>query len=155
MGVRVVITGIQESREKLDRLALFLSDLRPFWPRVVPLFIGWMARQFESEGTYLNGRRWAALSPEYRARKAVTHPSRTILIRDRDLRQAASRPHRFARPRTLTLTIRDPKAGFHQSGTPRMPARPLLPDTLPAAPVRELEIAAEGYVTELVDRLGL
>jgi hypothetical protein len=65
----------------------------------------------------------------YAAEKARTHPGRTILIREGNLRRAASEPRREATPRTLTLWIDDENvAGYHQDGTDRMPARPLIPE---------------------------
>lgn len=152
MDIRV--TGDDELRRKLEQLQLFLADLRPFWPLLVPVFIGWMRDQFSSEGGW-GGHQWAPLSPAYAVEKARTHPGRTILIRDGDLRRAASQPRRETTPRTLTLWIDDPKAGYHQDGTDRMPARPLIPAVLPASARRDVDAAAETYVSTLVRRLDL
>lgn len=151
---RIRVTGDEEARRKLAQLQLFLDDLRPFWPSLVPLFIGWMGDMFASEGG-AGGREWAPLSPAYAVEKARTHPGKTILIRDGDLRRAASEPHRVPTPRTLTLTIEDPKVGYHQEGTDRMPARPLIPDPIPAAWERDIDRAADEYVSTLIRRLGL
>lgn len=148
----VDVEGDEEARRKVAQLLLLVSDLRGFWPLVVPLFTSWMARQFSSEGAF-GGQSWAPLSPAYAAYKAQAHPGKTILIAEGDLRQAASRPDRQASPRQLTLTITDPKVGYHQEGTTKMPARPLLFDRLPAQAQAELNAAAETYVTGIVRRL--
>lgn len=150
----VRVAGDDEARRRLAQFELFLEDLRPFWPLLVPVFIGWMRDQFSSEGGW-GGQQWAPLSPAYAVEKARTHPGRSILIREGDLRRAASEPRREATPRTLTLWIDDPKVDYHQEGTERMPARPLIPEPLPAAAVRDVDRAAEEYVSTLIRRLQL
>jgi len=151
-------------KAQLKAFASLLLDLRPFWPRVVPLFVGWMSQQFETEGVYW-GTPWAPLSPEYAARKAITHPGKGLLVADGDLRKGASMPARRATRTSLTLTIRWPKRkgrkgqkldpGWHQLGTQRMPARPLLGPILPMDAQLELEHAADDYVHEMAERVGL
>lgn len=143
----------EDARLHLERIAAFLVDLRPFWPKVVPLFVGWMRKQFETEGQF-GGRRWAALSPSYAAWKALAYPGRGILVATGDLKGAASRPLRTARARSLTLTINDPKLQYHETGTPRMPARPLLfGDPLPSSAASDLERASEEFVDDLLRRI--
>lgn len=154
MPFTVHVTGDEEYERKVAQLQLFLSDLRTFWPLLVPVFVGWMGAQFATEGGW-GGQQWTPLSPAYAAEKAHTHPGRSILIRDGAMRRAASQPRREATPRTLTLWIDDPKAGYHQEGTADMPARPLIPDPLPVSARRDIDIAAEEYVSVLVRRIGL
>lgn len=136
---------------QLEELQVALRDLRGFWPLLVPLFIGWMGATFATEGRAFESG-WAPLSPAYALEKQRTHPGRSILIRDGTLRQAASRPSRVATARTLTLRIDDPVAQFHQEGTATMPARPLIPPTLPAAWARDIDAAATEYVSTLIRR---
>lgn len=131
-----------------------MLDLRPFWPLVVPAFIRWMGQQFESEGGW-GGESWAALSPAYAAWKATHYPGKSILYAEGDMRKAASKPQREATPNTLTLTIVDPKIEFHQGGTDKMPARPVIPDSLPFAADNELTDLANLYVRENLVRFGL
>ena len=142
----------REPRRQLQRIGLFLSDLRPFWPLVVPLFIGWMRAQFQSEGAFA-GQPWSPLSHRYGIWKHVHYPGKPILQLRGELRHAASSPERHATPRTLTLTIRDPKLQFHQEGTSEMPARPLVFEHLPPVALAELELAAGRYVDSLLGRL--
>lgn len=143
---------LDAEQRRIQRLALFLQDLRSFWPTVVPLVTGWWRSQFESEGQFA-GRPWAPLSPAYANWKAAAYPGKGILQAAGALRQAASRPERDAQPRSLTLTITDDKLPYHQTGTRRMPTRPLVFDTLPPFAERELESAADRYIADLLRRL--
>lgn len=136
----------------LQKLALFLTDLRSFWPKLVPLFVGWMRRQFDTEGGF-GGQRWAPLAFSTVQYKAGRGLRPNILQATGAMKQAASRPSRTATPRSLTLTISDPKLGFHQEGTSRMPARPLIFDRLPVVAQLEVEQAATEYVDDLLRRL--
>lgn len=121
----IEVEGLTEAERAAARLAVLLSDFRPWWPLLIPLFVGWMRQQFDSEGAFASGH-WAPLSPNYAAYKAQHYPGRGILIAEGDLRRAASNPTRVMLPLELTLTIEDPKVAFHQEGTANMPARPLL-----------------------------
>lgn len=151
MSIDIDIRGLAESQRALRLLAIGLRDLRALWPRLVPVAIGWLRLQFESEGAW-GGRQWAPLSPAYAVEKARRYPGRSILIAEGELRRSASYPRRQVTPTTMTLTISDPKAGFHQAGTNRMPARPLVPATLPLLAQREVDDVAEDYVRDLVRR---
>lgn len=156
----LTVSGLSESERALSRLALLLLDLRPFWPKVVPLFIGWEREQFATQGAFW-GTPWAPLTPAYAARKSLLHPGKGLLIADGDLRRGASTPLRDAGPRHLTLTIQwlkdegklDP--GWHQFGTTKMVARPLLGDTLPPPADAELTAAIEEYADEIIATVGL
>lgn len=153
-NIIVEVHGGDDFEKKLAELQVYLRDLRPFWPLLVPIFIGWMGAQFATEGGW-GGNAWAPLSAAYAVEKARSYPGRTILIREGDLRRAASEPSRVATPRTLTLTIDSDIAGYHQEGTDKMPARPLIPEVLPPIAVREVEEAAHEYVSTLINRLRL
>jgi hypothetical protein len=153
--VSIEALGFSEEERKLAKYAAFLTDLRPFWPRVSTLFIGWMREQFESEGRFF-GDSWAPLSADYLAWKQRVYPGKPILIATGALRKAASFPTREATGSTLILRINDPKAPWHQEGTSRMPARPILFDNLlPAVASAELDAAANEYAVEMARRLGL
>lgn len=148
------VTGLTESEVKTARLAVMMSDFRPWWPLLVPLFIDWMRRQFETEGEF-GGHAWAPLSPNYAAYKAVVYPGKGILIAEGDLRRAASSPSRLMTPTELILTIEDPKVVFHQEGTPFMPARPLLWGEIDPPPViEELALFADRVADDMLRRAG-
>jgi hypothetical protein len=152
LGVHV--TGDEELRAKLEKFASLIGDMRLFGPSLVPIFIGWMRDVFASEGAW-GGTPWAPLSPTYAAEKGKRYPGRSILIREGALRDAASRPMREVTPRTLTLWIDNDVAPFHQEGTDRMPARPLIPERLPASALREVEDAAREHVNVLIRSVRL
>lgn len=141
----------EDAERQLKQLALHLSDLRNFWPLVVPLFVGWMRQQFSTEGGFGSGG-WAPLAASTSERKAMLGLRPQILQATGAMKDAASRPRREANARSLTLTIEDPKLGYHQTGTGRMPARPLIFENLPGAAERELKDAAEDYVRDLLNR---
>lgn len=151
--------GAREADEQIRRIALFVSDLRPFWPRVSRLFVGWMRLQFESEGAFWSsGRRWTPLSPAYAERKRILWGERPILQASGQARDAASKPIRTVTPRSLTLTIDDSGPeheailGYHQEGGPRLPRRPIIGDELPPLVELELRREAEHYLTDLLRR---
>lgn len=163
-----ISTNDAETQAQIEKLALFLSDLRPFWPimkRLVTGAGGWWSRQFDTEGSFA-GHEWAALSPRYEAIKATVFPGKPILQATGGLRHAASDPKVEYTPRSMILTIDDsneehgiarqagPVLQYLQDGTDHMPARPLVfGDPLPAAARVELEQAAEDYIRDLVGRL--
>jgi len=149
--IRIRVDSDDADRQ-LKQLALFLSDLRSFWPKVVPLFIGWMRQQFDTQGGF-GGQPWAPLAFSTTQRKAALGLRPQILQATGAMKDAASRPGRRATARSLTLTIEDPKVGFHQEGTDRMPARPLIFERLPIQAEFELKDAATEYVTDLLRRL--
>jgi hypothetical protein len=146
----------------LRRFTLRITDLRPFWPLVVPIFIGWMREQFDSEGSF-GGHPWPALSQDYAERKGVDKPGKGILVYEGDLRKAASNPKRHVLPMVLELEVdwegekgKPVDLEWHQKGTNKMPARPLLfGEPLPALARVELDRAAELYVEESIRLSGL
>jgi hypothetical protein len=149
-NIRIRVDADDADR-KLSQLALFLSDLRGFWPKVVPLFVGWMRNQFETEGAF-GGEAWSPLAASTVRSKGLRGLRPEILQATGAMRSAASNPSRTVTPRSLTLTISDPKIGFHQTGTDRMPARPVIFENLPFAAERELQAAASDYVRDLLSR---
>lgn len=167
MNDDLVKVDARDADERIRRLALFLSDLRPFWPVVYRLVAGaggWWSRQFETEGAFA-GRRWQQLSEPYARIKATVFPGKPILQARGGIRRAASRPKRIATPRSLTLLIDDsdeqhgisgsrgPILQYHQEGR-GVPARPLVfGDPLPRAAEAELEQAADDYVRDLLRRI--
>jgi hypothetical protein len=158
-----VDTDLTADEERLEALVDLMLDLRPFWPRVVPLFVGWMGRQFASEGTYFNTP-WAPLSADYAAWKSVRYPGKGILVAEGDLRRGASFPERDAKPQSLTLKVTWPKTiepgdrpfdpNWHHLGRGNVPARPLLSDDLPLDAQAELDKAFDEYVEEMASAMG-
>jgi hypothetical protein len=147
------VTGDEDADRRIRQLALGLQDLRSFWPLVVPVATSWWKRQFDTEGAF-GGQAWQALSPATVERKAALGLRPNILQATGQLKMAASRPERTVTPRSLTLTIEDDKLSYHQTGTSRMPARPLVfgGETLPPVAAAELQLVADRYVRDLLSR---
>lgn len=143
----------EDADRRIRTLALFLTDLRPFWPKVVPLVTGWWRRQFETEGAFA-GQPWPRLTPAYAAIKARLYPGRGILYREGDLYRAATNPRRVQTPSSLTLTIEDPKISYHQEGEGNLPKRPFVfGDPLPMIAEHELQQEADAFVRDLLRRV--
>lgn len=147
-----------DAERRIRQLALFLADLRPFWPGVARLARGWLKLQFESEGAFFSlGSKWAPLSPRYSARKRILWGDRPILVASGQAKRAASDPRRVATPNSLTLIIDDagtehgPVLQYHQEGD-GVPQRQVWGDRLP--PLAELELAreADSYIRDLLGR---
>lgn len=173
-GFFAKLEGLDETTRGFAILLAGLTDLRLFWPKVVPAFIRWMAEQFDTEGGW-GGEHWAELSPDYLARKMVKYPGKPILQATGDLRRAVSQPLRRAGPLTLDLIIDDSEmthggneprsvGPYHQFGggsseiggtDGRPPKRPLIPELLPPTADAELSAITEEYVRELAQRIGL
>lgn len=169
MELEFDLTGFNEYDAALARLIAMLRDLRPFWPLLTPLFVGWMRERFKTEGGF-GGDPWAPLSPAYLERKMQLYPGKGILYATGDLRQAASRPHRLVTPTSVTFVVDDSdyKHGgeeergvieYHQQGTDKMPARPVIPAEwnryLPQPMRGEVEEAAQVWIDEMAAKLGL
>lgn len=176
----VLLEGSDEYDAALQKLVELIVDLRLFWPMTVPLFVGWIGRQFDTEGEYF-GDAWAPLSDAYLAWKTRHYPDKGILSAEGDLRRAATHPKRTVTSESIVLRIvpyekterstdltpsgktsrkrvgigKTIDPDWFQSGTDKMPARPLLADDLPQEAKDELRSAAESYVNENARKLGL
>lgn len=163
MNLHFDLTGFDEYEVALARMVALLTDLRPFWPRLTPLFIAWMREQFASEGEFMLGARWAPLSPDYVARKLRDYPGKGILYATGQLRERASRPRRIVTPTSVTFEIpefprRDGRRmdpAWFMEGTDRMPARPLWAEVLRPPQRLEIEAEAQAYIDEMAVKLGL
>lgn len=154
--IRVHVDASDADR-KIRLLATALSDLRPFWPMVVPLVTGWWKRQFDTQGAFA-GAAWRPLAPSTLLMKHARGLRPYILQETGQLKQAASRPIRTVSPTSLNLEIDDsgpehgPVLQFHQEGK-GVPKRPLVfGDPLPHAASAELERAADRYISDLLRR---
>jgi len=111
---------------------LVKDPMRQVGPYATTLIHRHHKRTFASRGTRTgDGRKWVRLSPRYRARKARDYPGRPLLVRTSVLRSALTGGGRGSRVRTTKTTLEvgvqgEPAeyAGFHQTGTANMPARP-------------------------------
>lgn len=154
MPVSAYTTGGEDYQRRLRGFAAQLVDLRPFWPTAAKIGRGWIKSQMDSQGAW-GDEPWAPLTPAYAAWKARKYPGKPILWATRALRAKALSPRRVMGPQFLELIIEDPKAAYHQEGTSRMPARPIIPERMPATALDELRDAFDKHVDELIHRWGL
>jgi phage gpG-like protein len=120
-GDRAVLRTFRELRDRAAHVA-------PIWRKVGDYFATVARRQFSSSGAYL-GRPWAPLNPEYHAWKIAHGFDRRTLRRTGALyRSWTSRPMGTERygAQTARFGSNVSYAGFHQTGTRFMPARPVL-----------------------------
>lgn len=126
--------GADEVGGALAMMDSIASDWRGAWPAVAARLRRQIREDFDSEGAGGRSGKWARLSKRYRRWKERHYPGRKILeltYRLRDSLTAASHPD--------AVEIRDaaflffgssvPYAGYHQSGTEKMPRRPPISPT--------------------------
>lgn len=160
--VDIDVQGLDADERAIRQLAAQLLDLRTFWPKLVPLFIGWVSATFDSEGAFI-GDPWAELSEPYGSWKQVHYPGKRLLSREGYLRRAATSPTRKVTPRVLELTISEYQVetgelvspSWFQEGTEDMPPRPLLAEEPTLAMQEQARQVGEQHAHELVRMLGL
>jgi phage gpG-like protein len=104
-----------------------LKDMRKIWPKVADELDRIVELIFHSEGGATVSGQWAELSSKYAQRK---HPDRGILRRTDRLFTSLTRKHSgdatfIVRRDGFTRGTKVPYAKYHQSGTRKMPARPI------------------------------
>jgi len=114
---------------KLTRFADRLGDMSSLWDEMAEALHAVQERAFESEGSS-SGARWHPLSPRYRTEKAARFPGKGILEATGRLRRSFSSGAQGnifkATPGRMTWGTEVPYSVYHQHGTSRMPARPVL-----------------------------
>lgn len=133
------VLGDEVIDRSLLRVADTIGDLSDVWPRVAQVLDDASRQQFDTEGKY-GSLGWQPLASSTIARKAAKGGDPRILRDTGDLARSLFRnddpAHVFiAGPDGMTWGTTDPKAGYHQRGTPTMPARPVV--QLPEADRRE------------------
>lgn len=108
-----------------------LRDLTPVWPQIRDIYMLFLRKQFETEGSYASVD-WAPLKASYARWKATQAPGQRILrFRDRlygSLTEANHADMVFeSRPLSMEWGTRVPYAHYHQTGTKTMPMRVVLP----------------------------
>ncbi len=152
--------GVQAGGEQIALYArgleLFAEEASDMSKPLAMIGANLMARvrvQFESEGAAGMGNSWMPLSETYGAWKAKHGPGVPILVGlhpvSKGTRQNPTRPQSYTAsgamrrslldpadvhvtPRRMLYSPTDPKAGYHQTGTSKMPRRPLVELSLSA-----------------------
>lgn len=113
----------------LDRFRQNITDAEPVMVEMATFQKETVnARQFAAEGSAETGR-WSPLSPPYKRYKDRVRPGRPILVFNGDLKQEmTSTKHGIYETWGTGFTVGtgNPVGGYHQRGTPFMPARRIL-----------------------------
>ena len=146
------IAGVKQVNRALLLSAAAVKDLRPVWEDIYDDFLTSERSVFAAEGNVGSQTRemgsggswgpWEPLNVDYAARKQAKGYGSKILVRTGRLRDSLTeRSHADAvfQPRALgaSLGTRVPYAGYHQTGTSRMPAR---------EPIRITEVQARRWM---------
>lgn len=131
--ISIEIMGDRALSRSLWLKAMRADELRPYFAAVTKDFRRMMVRQFDSEGTYLNGRKWAALSESREQQKQRQGLDPRILHATRRMRNSFTQGREFSREiafSSLVLRTRVPYAGIHQAGyvgaTHQLPKRQIV-----------------------------
>lgn len=124
------ISGMNQVTRNLGSIAKGFNDFRPVFEKISDDFRKTQSAVFRSEGNYEGRKGWVSLSLNYRLQKAKLYGGKPILTATGALKTSFTRKggnhiSQISSDR-LILGSRDPKGGYHQSGTSRMPARPPL-----------------------------
>lgn len=137
MQVAVQIFGAEETVYDLMRFEERLLDMRPAWLMIAENERAAAEDRFDREGPG-----WAPLADSTLASKP---PGKKILELTGALRDSLTGgTPPIITDDTLIMGTNDPKANFHQKGTSRMPARPVVHTT--AADVQEHVRTLQAYM---------
>lgn len=123
-GVQLVITPpLEFIGRQTTKVRKFLEDFDPLWDEIEPAMSKIEEEQFDTEG---HGE-WPELAWSTIIQKhALGYGGEKILHRTHDLRESLIDPTIAADrgDKQLVWGSDVPYSGYHQSGTPKMPARP-------------------------------
>ena len=131
--IEIRVVGLDKLQKRNDEVGVWAKG--PFRGRAAGKirddFLDEVGESFASRGRS-TGTAWAPLSPANAAWKNSAYPGRPLLVltgRMKESFSASSRDLIYNRKqknyKMLTLGTRVPYAGYHQSGTSKMPRRPL------------------------------
>lgn len=128
INISIVIDD-REITLRFPKWAARLEDLRRFWSDFfAPQFFIDIQRNFNTEGSFVGG--WRALSPRYARWKLAHYGNKPILVRTGAMKRSftVGGPGNVLRAWKLRAILGSSiqRAGFHQTGTARMPARPIV-----------------------------
>lgn len=155
VGVTVDPGDVQR---RMAGFAAQLLDMRPFFASKGRLHgRRWLKENFESEGEW-GGWAW----PEWSAAYAAARPPGALLVLTGGLRRSVMNPTSKAGPDNIELMISHPFGGvdlaqIHNFGAPgaNIPARPLIPNTIPASDIDALRDDVEEWVDDIAKLWGL
>lgn len=143
--IKVDADGLDDAHNYLKDVRSRMKNLRPVWPKLHESLKSYMIGNFTAQGLPSGG--WKPLDAEYASWKAKNFPGAPMLVQDGGLfRQVMKGPKLEASARDATFRFSGKVARFHQYGTSKMPARPIL-----FAPERWVDEAAEEVGRYIVE----
>jgi phage gpG-like protein len=125
----IFMEGSKEVRAKLGVVIRDSDNLLPAFNQIARVFREAESEQFDSLGAR-GGTEWPPLSTRYRKWKEKRYPGRPILVLSGRTRESLTRrtgdSYFTADSHRMTIGTKVPYARFHQSGTRRMPKRPII-----------------------------
>ena len=151
------IEGQDKLNDALEALELTFKDFRPLFRDAAKLFYEFEKEAFETEGESSAAGEWAELSPLYELLKEQQFPGKTILRRSDALFRSLTQPNARGSIRRVTETelvigTTIDYALYHQTGTSRMPARPII--ALTQKQERQMATFLRKGLAEFVARAG-
>lgn len=148
---------VRDAMALLNDLETRARDLRPFFAaRVSPDMTALLEQQFESQGTRMRrGHPWRQLAAStIRSKERRGTAGNGILVDSGAMRRAFVDPHDaeaveiLSTQRYIRSVSGEAKriAGYHQTGTRRMPARPVMGDGIPEPVKRQWMAALQRYI---------
>jgi phage gpG-like protein len=138
--ITIDVDGDEDAREYLEDVQDRMKDLRPVWPRLQRSLKAYMISNFTAQGLPSGG--WKPLDAEYASWKVQNFPGAPMLVQSGELfRQVSQGPKLESGARGARFKFTGRVARFHQYGTEKMPARPIL-------------FAPERWVNEVADEVA-
>ena len=144
LNIKIELSGIREARRELERLDERISNYAPFWRSVaIPLIKRQISETFDQEGPG-----WSPLSDS--TLKSRLYPGLPILQQTGALRSSlVDNPIIRISQNQLTFGSNNPYIQYHEQGTVKMPARPILSPSVRSI----MESIRRQYVTYLTSQL--
>lgn len=143
--IKIDIEGIDDTVDYLDGVKKRMKDYRPVWPSVNKSLKTYMIENFTAQGLPSGG--WKPLAPEYASWKQTRFPGSPLLVQNGNLFQkVASGPKLDGGHRVAHFSFTGKIARFHQYGTSKMPARPIL--FTPEIWADEVQDAISNYIMD-------
>jgi len=127
MKINISMSGVSEVRRLFNALGDNLTDYDSIFKRIAKDFKKTMQGTFSNEGNYDGNPRWKALSATTMKIKMKKYPGKLILQATGKMKNDfINNPIINISGNTLYIGVSDKKAIYHQKGTRKMVARPIV-----------------------------
>jgi phage gpG-like protein len=128
--VVIEVRNLQQFRRLFRRMEDNFKNMNPMFDKLAEDFREVQEKTFETSGRYNRNVRWQRLSPSYKTWKNEVAPGKPILTLTGGLRNSFTRQGGYHIERrtsnTLDIGSNHPLGKYHQRGTNKMPARPVI-----------------------------